>query len=352
MKITKKISNQIHDIDFLNKTRLKTYLKLNFTKMDIAIIDKKLSNNYLIKYIYKNFKGRCLFIKGHEKIKSIDNYSKISEKIIKIGIQRKSKIFSIGGGTIGDLSGFIASTLLRGVDHIMIPTSLLAMVDSSIGGKTGINSKLGKNLIGTFYLPEKVIVCTDFLKTLPSREVSCGFAEIIKYAFIDSKKLKKILIRSNDLNKDLNNIIKISIETKLKFIKDFMEKSEGKNARAILNFGHTVGHAIENSNSYSNRIKHGEAIALGMIIEYKLSNLLGHNDESIDTLISLLKKYNLPTNFKKFINSKTITILIKKMMLDKKASDNYVNLISIKKDHGFINKISFQNLYKLLNNIN
>ena len=352
MKIIKKISNQNHQIDFLNKIQLSTYLKKNFTSMDIMIIDKNLSNNQLVKYYIKNYKNRCLLIKGHEKIKTLENFSKISEKIIRAGIQRKSKIFSFGGGTIGDLSGFIASTLLRGIGHVMIPTSLLAMVDSSIGGKTGVNSKLGKNLIGTFYLPANVIICKDFLKSLPAREISCGFAEIIKYAFIQAKELKKLLIKSKNLDRDIDKIIKISIETKLKFIVDFQEKSEGKSARAILNFGHTVGHAIENSYSYGSMIKHGEAIAIGMIVEYSLSNLLGHNNESIDTLKFLLNKYNLPTNYKKFVNGRTIPKLIKKMMLDKKASDDYVNLISIKKDNGFINKISFKNLNKFLFKIN
>ena len=121
---------------------------------------------------------------GNEKIKSLNNYENIIEKIIKMGIQRKSKIYSFGGGTIGDLSGFLASTLLRGIDHIMIPTSLLAMVDSSIGGKTGINSEYGKNFIGSFYLPKRVIICPEFINTLPKREVACGFAEVIKYSII------------------------------------------------------------------------------------------------------------------------------------------------------------------------
>ena len=154
----------------------------------------------------------------------------------------------------------------------MIPTSLLAMVDSSIGGKTGINSKFGKNLIGTFYLPKKVFICSDFLKSLPKREIACGYAEIIKYSLIHSKQLHKLLYKGS--KGDIDKIIKLSINSKFKYISDFREKLKSKNSRAILNFGHTIGHAIENSNFYKGNLKHGEAISLGMIVELPQSSIL------------------------------------------------------------------------------
>ena len=164
MKIRKIIDKHIHEIEFLKITQLEKKLINNISNLDILIFDRNIVKITLIKKLLKKFPKRCFVIKGHEKIKNIQNYSSLIEKIIKSGVQRKTIIYSFGGGTLGDLSGFLASTILRGVEHVMIPTSLLAMVDSSIGGKTGINSKFGKNLIGTFYLPKKVFICSDFLK--------------------------------------------------------------------------------------------------------------------------------------------------------------------------------------------
>ncbi len=162
MKITKIIDKQIHEIEFLKITQLENKLINNISNHDILICDRNTVKIRLIKKLLKKFPKRAIIIKGHEKIKNIKNYSSLIEKIIKLGVQRKTIIYSFGGGTLGDLSGFLASTILRGVDHVMIPTSLLAMVDSSIGGKTGINSKFGKNLIGTFYLPKKSIYMFRF----------------------------------------------------------------------------------------------------------------------------------------------------------------------------------------------
>ena len=239
MKIRKIIDKHIHEIEFLKIAQLEKKLINNISNLDILIFDSNIVKNTLIKKLLKKFPKRCFVIKGHEKIKNLENYSILIEKMIKLGVQRKTIIYSFGGGTLGDLSGFLASTILRGVEHVMIPTSLLAMVDSSIGGKTGINSKFGKNLIGTFYLPKKVFICSDFLKSLPKREIACGYAEIIKYSLIHSKQLHKLLIKGS--KDDMNKIIKLSINSKFKYISDFREKLKSKNSRAILNFGHTIG---------------------------------------------------------------------------------------------------------------
>ena len=192
MKIKKLIDRKAHEVEFVNIAQLEKKLINDISNLDILIFDRNIIKNRLVKKLLSKFSSRSLIIKGEEKIKSIENYSSLIEKIIKKGIQRKSIIYSFGGGTIGDLSGFLASTIMRGIEHVMIPTSLLAMVDSAIGGKTGINSKFGKNLIGTFNLPKKVFISSDFLKSLPKREISCGFAEIIKYSLIDSKQLHKL----------------------------------------------------------------------------------------------------------------------------------------------------------------
>ena len=346
MKIINTIDKHKHEIEFLKIAQLEKKLINNISNRDILIIDKNVIKNRLIKKLLKKFSQRSFIIKGHEKIKNIESYSSLIEKIIKSGVQRKTIIYSFGGGTLGDLSGFLASTILRGVEHVMIPTSLLAMVDSSIGGKTGINSKFGKNLIGTFYLPKKVFICSDFLKSLPKREIACGYAEIIKYSLIDSKLLYKLLIKKPKDN--INKIIKYSISSKFKYISDFREKLKSKKSRAILNFGHTVGHAIENSNFYKGNIKHGEAISLGMIIELKISSYLNYYPEKVNTLIELLKKNNLPTNYNKYLNKKTIPSLIKKITFDKKVTNEDVNIILIGKNGGFIKKISIRSLKSIL----
>ena len=349
MKIRKIIDKHTHEIEFLKIAQLERKLINNISNRDILIFDRNIAEIKLIKKLLKRFPKRCIVIKGHEKIKNIQNYSSLIEKIIKSGVQRKTIIYSFGGGTLGDLSGFLASTILRGVEHVMIPTSLLAMVDSSIGGKTGINSKFGKNLIGTFYLPKKVFICSDFLKSLPKREIACGYAEIIKYSLINSKQLHKLLIKNS--KGDINKIIKLSINSKLKYISDFREKLKSKNSRAILNFGHTIGHAIENSNFYKGNLKHGEAISLGMILELKISSLLNYYPKRVDNLIEILKKYNLPVNYSKYVNKKTIPSLIKKITFDKKVINEDVNIALVGKNGGFIKKISIRDLKSILNQI-
>ena len=349
MKIRKIIDKHIHEIEFLKIAQLEKKLIHNISNLDILIFDSNIVKNTLIKKLLKKFPKRCFVIKGHEKIKNLENYSILIEKMIKLGVQRKTIIYSFGGGTLGDLSGFLASTILRGVEHVMIPTSLLAMVDSSIGGKTGINSKFGKNLIGTFYLPKKVFICSDFLKSLPKREIACGYAEIIKYSLIHSKQLHKLLNEGSKV--DINKIIKLSINSKFKYISDFREKLKSKNSRAILNFGHTIGHAIENSNFYKGNLKHGEAISLGMILELKISSLLNYYPNKVDNLIEVLKKYNLPINYSKYVNKKTIPSLIKKIAFDKKVINEDVNIVLIGKNGGFIKKILIRDLKSILNQI-
>ena len=340
MKIRKIIDKQTHEIEFLKIAQLEKKLINNISNSDILIFDRNIAEIGLIKKLLKRFPKRSIVIKGHEKIKNIQNYSSLIEKILKLGVQRKTIIYSFGGGTLGDLSGFLASTILRGVEHVMIPTSLLAMVDSSIGGKTGINSKFGKNLIGTFYLPKKVFICSDFLKSLPKREIACGYAEIIKYSLIHSNQLHKLLIKGSKGN--MNKIIKLSINSKFKYISDFREKLKSKNSRAILNFGHTIGHAIENSNFYKGNLKHGEAISLGMIVELKISSLLNYYPKRIDNLIEILKKFNLPVNYNKYVNKKTIPSLIKKITFDKKVINEDVTLLSLEKMEALLKRFQLE----------
>ena len=343
------INKKIHEIEISNLEKINKFFLNQNLNNDILVIDQNLKSNRYIKKLINKFGSRCLMLKGQEKIKSLDNYCIFIEKILKIGIQRKSKLISIGGGTIGDFAGFLASSLLRGIDHYMVPSSLLAMVDSSIGGKTGLNSKLGKNLIGSFYLPKKVIICPELLDTLPKRELSCGFAEIIKYSLIRPNNFKNKLFKYDLNNKaEIIPIINYSVKTKLNYVNDFKEKSSKRSSRAILNFGHSIGHAIENTNTYKSNIKHGEAIALGMLIELKISEYLGYYNKPIDQIINLLEKYNLPTSYEKYLSTSNIKKLIAKIKFDKKVSDNNINIICIDNKGGFIKKLSFQKLEKIL----
>ena len=352
MIIKKLINKEKHIIHIVGDRELEKQLNDQISHLDILIIDKSLISIKLIKKILKKFQNRTLIVQGNEKIKNLKNFQKNIEKIIKLGIQRKSKIYSFGGGTVGDFSGFLASSLLRGIDHIMIPTSLLAMVDSSIGGKTGINSKYGKNLIGSFYLPKKVLVCPEFIKNLPKREIACGFAEIIKYSLIKPNPLKKILEKQKNDKNFLFLLIENSIKTKLKYVSDFREKSNLRSSRAVLNFGHTIGHAIENSNSYNNSIKHGEAIAIGMIIELKISQYLGYYKKSLEPITGIIRKFGLPLNYSKYISKKNIKNLINKMKFDKKANEENVSFIFIDNKGGFVKSISFKKLESILLQIN
>src|SRR6056300_1675689 len=348
MIIKKLINKEKHIIDLTHAKDLEKKLNDQITNLDILIIDKSLIKISIIRKFIKKYRQRTILVHGNEKIKNLKNFQKIIEKIIKIGIQRKSKSYSFGGGTVGDFSGFLASSLLRGIDHIMIPTSLLAMVDSSIGGKTGINSKYGKNLIGSFYLPKRVIVCPEFINTLPKREVACGFAEVIKYSIIKPSPLNKILDKQKENINLLSLIIENSIKIKLSYVSDFMEKSSLRSSRAVLNFGHTIGHAIENSNAYNSSIKHGEAIAIGIIIELKVSQHLGYYKKSLDPIIEIIRNFGLPTNYSKYISKNNIKELINKMKFDKKANDENVSFICIDNKGGFVKNLTFKKLETIL----
>lgn len=297
-----------------------------------VIIDDKVS--YLIKDLKKNDNIHTLKINGGEKIKSIKFYSNIISQLLKLKIDRSSTILAIGGGTVGDLSGFIASTILRGVKFILIPTTLLSQVDSSIGGKNGINTAFGKNLVGTFFQPDKVIIDPSVLKTLSKRELRSGYAEILKHALIKNKTLYYWLQNNylNVINLKKNFITKAiidSIKVKTFFVqKDEKENLLGSSSRAMLNFGHTFGHALEALNKYNKKLTHGEAIAIGMSFATKISykmNLISNNEYY--NLIEHLKKVKLPYYDNRIKTNKLYNL----MLSDKKNSENKINLILLKK---------------------
>ena len=319
-------------------------IKYNFLKNKlINLIDN--NNNKIIiiidrnvEYLLNNIKFKnnifIIKIKGSEKIKNFNNYEILTKKILSFGVDRDSIVITIGGGTIGDLSGFVASTILRGVKFILIPTTLLSQVDSSIGGKNGINTNLGKNLIGTFYQPDEVFIDPRILKSLPKKEMQSGYAEIVKHALIND------IFFFNWLDKNYKRIFKFeqnalvyaihkSIKIKAKFIEtDTKEILINNKSRALLNFGHTFGHALETLYEYKNKITHGEAISIGMIIASKLSNKLSTLKTSeLIKITDHFCKVGLPIYDNKINNKKILSIIQK----DKKNNDGKINLILLKK---------------------
>tara|TARA_S200000501_G_C20787852_1_gene728077 strand:- start:170 stop:1240 length:1071 start_codon:yes stop_codon:yes gene_type:complete len=266
-----------------------------------------------------------IILQKGEKSKSIQNFKIILNFLAQNNFDRSDAIIAVGGGVVGDISGFVASSYLRGIQFIQIPTTLLAQVDSSVGGKTAINISEGKNLVGAFYNPKGVIIDTSVLATLPKREFKAGLAEVIKYALIQNRNLFSLLKKEStkiiSMDKKLiEEIIFESIKTKSRIVsKD--EKENGM--RAILNFGHTFGHAIEALGKYR-KILHGEAIAKGMLIAAKISyleNILSKKDLLIAQ--SLLKAYafDLSISQYKYISLKPY------IFRDKKIKAGKLNLV-------------------------
>ena len=238
------------------------------------------------------FQPTLITIPAGEKSKSLDQAGGICDQMIAAGLDRQSFVIGLGGGVIGDISGFVAAIYHRGIPHVQIPTTLLAMVDSSIGGKTGVNTAAGKNLIGAVHHPSLVIDDIDVLKTLPQRELNQGFAEITKHAIIADAEMFTGL---KDV--DLENLIPLihrNIELKSKIVaKDERERT---GERALLNFGHTVGHAIERAGDYT-KFRHGEAIGLGMVAACNVSvQKAGLPRDERDAIVDVLRHFDLPTH--------------------------------------------------------
>ena len=262
-----------------------------------------------------------------EKAKSLSNYQSIINFLIENKFDRSDGIIAVGGGVIGDISGFVSSTYLRGISYIQIPTTLLAQVDSSVGGKTAINIPAGKNLIGAFYNPKGVIVDTNVLHTLSSRELNAGLAEVIKYGLIQNKYLLSLLEKNvvailNRNHKIIEEVIFESIKTKAKIVtKD--EKETG--IRALLNFGHTFGHAIEAHGKYK-KILHGEAVAKGMLIASNISML-----EGLISAEELLKIKNLLLSYHFDLSMNYNYMDLKPFIFrDKKVQKGNLNLVLLK----------------------
>jgi len=234
------------------------------------------------------------------------------------GLTRSDAIVGIGGGSTTDLSGFVAATWLRGISWYAIPTSLAGMVDAAIGGKTGVNSAHGKNLIGSFNSPQSVIIDSSFLSSLSSRDFNAGMAEVIKAGFIANPKILEL---AADAKANVKELIWLSIEVKARVVSvDFKESRE----REILNYGHTLGHAIEKLEDY--KLRHGEAVAIGLVFAAELSNVTGYlSNEIVSQHRALLSQFDLPTTYRR----DALPQLLDLMASDKKARGAAIRFIGI-----------------------
>jgi len=323
--------------NILNKTGKFIKKNLPDVKKICIISDNKLPKKFLTKLLFslKEYNIKLIKLSANEKNKNLSIANNIIEQLLKENFNRSDCLIAFGGGILGDLSAFISNLTKRGMKFINIPTTLLAQVDASIGGKTGINSKLGKNLIGTFYQPDFILSDPTLLKSLPQREIVSGYAEILKHSLIRDKKFfmwlirngKKIIIERN------KNLLISAIFKSCKIKSAVINKDEKeKNLRMILNFGHTFAHGFEGAKNFSKKLNHGEAVLLGMIAASDLSykkKLLSFGE------LSLIKKHyknlNLLINIKSFFKKNEIKKIVNFMKKDKKNLSDKINLILLKK---------------------
>ena len=256
-----------------------------------------------------------------EQYKTLETVENILNECFEHKLDRKSLLIAFGGGVIGDMTGFTASLYQRGIDFVQIPTTLLSQVDASVGGKTGVNNKYGKNLIGAFYQPKAVYIDTAFLKTLPKREFAAGFAEIVKMAVMFDRDYFDFL-KTADLSDEaqLKETIKRSVELKA-WVVNQDEKEAG--IRAVLNYGHTFGHVVENETNYTTYL-HGEAVAIGMVMANALAVKMGLMSEAeAEEVKALLQTQDLPTDY----TIEDVDDFYEHFFLDKKSANNAIKFI-------------------------
>ena len=342
MKINYKINKLNYKATFCNNKEspdiFKALSKLYCDKKMLLIIDKKLNKKFT-KYLFKDLK-KCglnvtlLKIEGSKHNKNEKLLFKIIDKLIEKKFSKKSVLLSCGGGVIGDVSALAASLYLRGMIYYHIPTTMTAIVDSCLGGKTGINYKNIINSMGNYFHSQNVFISKNIIELIPDREYFSGVPEIIKCGIIDNKKISSMLKKNKKkiINRDYNflsKLIRLTLNTKIKFFKnDIYENSKRMN----LNFGHTFAHAIEMAikKKDSDVIRHGEAVGIGMLCEIYYSE---GKSEKFKFLCDLLKLYNLPTSLesfaKKYNKPKIRKEIFKNIFLDKKRISKYPRIIKI-----------------------
>jgi 3-dehydroquinate synthase len=288
MKVEVKTPNKNYEV------LIEELVEISLDKKVAIITNPKVSGlhlNYLLSKL-KVQELQIITLPDGEEYKNWESINYGLERLFDAKFDRNSILIAFGGGVIGDMTGFMSSVFLRGIDFIQIPTTLLSMVDSSVGGKTGINNKYGKNLIGAFHQPEVVYIDINFLETLDKREFSAGMAEILKMAIMFDKVLFENI---KDYKLNIEQIIRESVELKAKVVN---QDEKEKGVRSVLNYGHTFGHVIEKITNYSTYL-HGEAVAIGMVMANSLALKLGYltKQEDLEIKEALLKQ-NLPVSFR------------------------------------------------------
>ena len=302
-------SNKFDDLD----SQLKNFIN---QEKHVIFIDSKLSSIINLDPKFKIFE-----IVINESTKDLNTIQKIWEIMFSESLDRSSKIIGIGGGVLSDLVGFATSTFKRGANLSLVPSTFLGMVDAAHGGKTGFNNEFGKNQIGTFFIPEKIFICTEFLDSLSEIEMNNGIIESLKAGFLGDKEIIE-MIYQDKLN-NLEEIIKKSIQVKYNILKNDLRES---NERMFLNLGHTIGHLIEKDSNYS--ISHGQAVAIGMLKGFEISESKFNLNSSIkDEFESFLNKQSMKTEYSFNSNQSELKEIITN---DKKVTSDVVKFVLIK----------------------
>ena len=303
------------------------------------VSDQNVWNLYATKLLAplaeEGIQAECVVLPPGEETKQLIHLEQVYDTFAHAGITRSDLVIAFGGGVIGDLGGFAAATYMRGIDYIQIPTTLLAQVDASVGGKTAVNLKAGKNLVGAFHQPKMVITDTSLLTTLSNREFASGMSEVIKYAAIRSTELYDILDKyenRNDIMEAMDDIVMQCCDIKRILVEaDQFDKGE----RMLLNFGHTFGHAIEKLGDYTEHT-HGEAVAIGMVLATKLGSYLGVTEPLCSNqLEKLIKKYGLSLDM-----PYALAEMLAPILHDKKNLNNSINWI-------FLNEIGESTIHPI-----
>ena len=270
-----------------------------------------------------------------ERTKSFINLEKIIDQLLESKVDRDSVLIALGGGVIGDLAGFAGAVTLRGIKVIQVPTTLLSQVDSSVGGKTGVNVRQGKNLVGSFHQPSLVAIDTQVLQTLPSRQLFAGYAEVLKYGLIKDRSFFDWLELNGKKVLEGDKLAQqFAIFTSCRIKAEIVEADEKeKNLRAILNFGHTFGHALEAEAGYDGNLLHGEAVSIGMVLAIELSKSLGYlSGQDAGRAVEYIRNIGLPTNINSIEGSTSWHPdgIIQHMQHDKKVSNGQLRFVLIK----------------------
>lgn len=321
-------------------SNLGTLISQKFVKPKTFIVtDDNISVHWLEQTIEslsaQGISPKVLEVPAGENTKSFINLEKIIDQLLESKVDRGSLLIALGGGVIGDLAGFAGAVTLRGIKVVQVPTTLLSQVDSSVGGKTGINVRQGKNLVGSFYQPSLVAIDTQVLKTLPPRQLFAGYAEVVKYGLIkDCSFFDWLELNGKKVLEGDKLAQQFAIFTSCRIKAEIVEADEKEqDLRAILNFGHTFGHALEAEAGYDGNLLHGEAVSIGMVMAIELSKNLGHlSGQDAGRAVEYIRSIGLPTNINSIegSNSWHPDGLIQHMQHDKKVSNGQLRFVLIK----------------------